>query len=163
MHSHTNLSIFCLLCCSFGESAQLLHPFHHQFNDQTGAKILRLCQFQQKKTRIAQVNISLDFLSFLILFNSSNFYVLCYIYLYYLVIFLKWWLSDSIPLQIKNIWNIFIFQFLETSTNMFMAAKQQTPGSTNTGKIIDHIDVNKAALSYKSCLLSDPKFLWFVF
>ncbi len=38
---------------------------------------------------------------------------------------------------------------------MFMAAKQQTPGSTNTGKIIDHIDVNKAALSYESCLLSD--------
>uniref|UniRef100_A0A8C1W639 Midasin n=1 Tax=Cyprinus carpio TaxID=7962 RepID=A0A8C1W639_CYPCA len=60
----------------FFTSVQLLHPFHQQFNDQTGAKILRLCQFQQKKTRIAQ--------------------------------------------------------FLETSTNMFMAAKQQTPGSTNT-------------------------------
>lgn len=38
---------------------------------------------------------------------------------------------------------------------MFMAAKQQTPGSTNPGKIIDHIDVNKAALSYESGLLSD--------
>ncbi len=38
---------------------------------------------------------------------------------------------------------------------MFMAAKQQTPGSTNPGKIIDHIDVKKAALSYESCLLSD--------
>uniref|UniRef100_A0A8C1Z8M3 Midasin n=1 Tax=Cyprinus carpio TaxID=7962 RepID=A0A8C1Z8M3_CYPCA len=61
---------------SIYKSVQLLHPFHQQFNDQTGAKILRLCQFQQKKTRIAQ--------------------------------------------------------FLETSTNMFMAAKQQTPGSTNT-------------------------------
>lgn len=60
---HTHLSIFC---CSFGESVQLLHPFHQQFNDQTGAKILRLCQFQQKKTRIAQVNISMDFLIVLI-------------------------------------------------------------------------------------------------
>lgn len=58
-----------------------------------------------------------------------------------------WWLSDFIPLQIKSIWNIFIFQFLETSTSMFMASKQQTPGSTNTGKIIYYIGVNKAALS----------------
>ncbi|XP_016427493.1 midasin-like [Sinocyclocheilus rhinocerous] len=72
----TLLEVGQVAVCSFGESAQLLHPFHQQFNDQTGAKILRLCQFQQKKTRIAQ--------------------------------------------------------FLETSTNMFMAAKQQTPGSTNT-------------------------------
>ncbi|KAF4099466.1 hypothetical protein G5714_019592 [Onychostoma macrolepis] len=72
----TLLEVGQVAVCSFGESVQLLHPFHHQFSDQTGAKILRLCQFQQKKTRIAQ--------------------------------------------------------FLETSTNMFMAAKQQTPGSTNT-------------------------------
>uniref|UniRef100_A0A8C2BQ53 Midasin n=1 Tax=Cyprinus carpio TaxID=7962 RepID=A0A8C2BQ53_CYPCA len=72
----TLLEVGQVAVCSFGESVQLLHPFHQQFNDQTGAKILRLCQFQQKKTRIAQ--------------------------------------------------------FLETSTNMFMAAKQQTPGSTNT-------------------------------
>ncbi|XP_067273008.1 midasin [Pseudorasbora parva] len=72
----TLLEVGQVSVCSFGESVQLLHPFHQQFNDQTGAKILRLCQFQQKKTRIAQ--------------------------------------------------------FLETSTNMFMAAKQQTPGSTNT-------------------------------
>ncbi|KAJ8409756.1 hypothetical protein AAFF_G00218150 [Aldrovandia affinis] len=36
------------------ESVQLLHPFHQQFSDQSGARILRLCQFQQKKTRIAQ-------------------------------------------------------------------------------------------------------------
>uniref|UniRef100_A0A671LK54 Midasin n=1 Tax=Sinocyclocheilus anshuiensis TaxID=1608454 RepID=A0A671LK54_9TELE len=67
----TLLEVGQVAVCSFGESAQLLHPFRQQFNDQTGAKILRLCQFQQKKTRIAQ--------------------------------------------------------FLETSTNMFMAAKQQTP------------------------------------
>ncbi|KAK2883458.1 hypothetical protein Q8A67_017095 [Cirrhinus molitorella] len=72
----TLLEVGQVSVCSFGESVQLLHPFHQQFNDQTGAKILRLCQFQQKKTRIAQ--------------------------------------------------------FLETSTSMFMAAKQQTPGSTNT-------------------------------
>ncbi|XP_016311670.1 midasin-like [Sinocyclocheilus anshuiensis] len=72
----TLLEVGQVAVCSFGESVQLLHPFHQQFNDQTGAKILRLCQFQQKKTRIAQ--------------------------------------------------------FLETSSNMFMAAKQQTPGSTNT-------------------------------
>ncbi|XP_073672706.1 midasin [Garra rufa] len=72
----TLLEVGQVSVCSFGENVQLLHPFHQQFNDQTGAKILRLCQFQQKKTRIAQ--------------------------------------------------------FLETSTSMFMAAKQQTPGSTNT-------------------------------
>lgn len=72
----TLLEVGQVSVCSFGETVQLLHPFHQQFNDQTGAKILRLCQFQQKKTRIAQ--------------------------------------------------------FLETSTNMFMAAKQQIPGATNT-------------------------------
>ncbi|CAK6975580.1 Hypothetical predicted protein [Scomber scombrus] len=61
--------------CSFGEEVQLLHPFQQQFNDESGARILRLCQFQQKKTRIAQ--------------------------------------------------------FLETSTKMFLAARQQIPGSTS--------------------------------
>ncbi|XP_048386295.2 midasin [Stegostoma tigrinum] len=40
--------------CSFGENVQLLHPFHELFNDQSGARILRSCQFQQKKTKIAQ-------------------------------------------------------------------------------------------------------------
>lgn len=40
---------------SFGEQVQLLHPFQQQFNDESGARVLRLCQFQQKKTRIAQV------------------------------------------------------------------------------------------------------------
>lgn len=72
----TLLEVGQVSVCSFGESVQLLHPFHQQFNDQSGAKILRLCQFQQKKTRIAQ--------------------------------------------------------FLETSTNMFVAATQHNPGSTNT-------------------------------
>uniref|UniRef100_A0A8B9KRB9 Midasin n=1 Tax=Astyanax mexicanus TaxID=7994 RepID=A0A8B9KRB9_ASTMX len=67
----TLLEVGQVAVCSFGESVQLLHPFHHQFNDQSGARILRLCQFQQKKTRIAQ--------------------------------------------------------FLETSANMFVAAKQQNP------------------------------------
>lgn len=62
--------------CSFGEDVQLLHPFQQQFNEESGARILRLCQFQQKKTRIAQ--------------------------------------------------------FLETSTKMFLASRQQMPGSTNS-------------------------------
>ncbi|XP_049611993.1 midasin isoform X4 [Syngnathus scovelli] len=39
---------------SFGEEVQLLHPFQQQFNDDSGSRILRLCKFQQKKTRIAQ-------------------------------------------------------------------------------------------------------------
>uniref|UniRef100_A0A4W3JTX9 Midasin n=1 Tax=Callorhinchus milii TaxID=7868 RepID=A0A4W3JTX9_CALMI len=41
-------------CSSFGENVQLLHPFHEQFSDQSGARILRSCKFQQKKTKIAQ-------------------------------------------------------------------------------------------------------------
>ncbi|XP_057208356.1 midasin isoform X2 [Triplophysa rosa] len=72
----TLLEVGQVSVCSFGESVQLLHPFQQQFNDQSGAKILQLCQFQQKKTRIAQ--------------------------------------------------------FLETSTNMFVAAREHNPGSTNT-------------------------------
>ncbi|XP_044531325.1 midasin [Gracilinanus agilis] len=39
---------------SFGETVQLLHPFHEQFNDQSGTRILQFCKFQQKKTKIAQ-------------------------------------------------------------------------------------------------------------
>ncbi|XP_031820381.1 midasin [Sarcophilus harrisii] len=39
---------------SFGETIQLLHPFHEQFNDQSGTRILQHCKFQQKKTKIAQ-------------------------------------------------------------------------------------------------------------
>ncbi|XP_035384712.1 midasin isoform X1 [Electrophorus electricus] len=72
----TLLEVGQVAVCSFGESVQLLHPFHQQFNDQSGARVLRLCQFQQKKTRIAQ--------------------------------------------------------FLETSANMFVAAKQQNPSSPST-------------------------------
>ncbi|XP_018599206.2 midasin isoform X2 [Scleropages formosus] len=50
----TLLEVGQVSVCSFGETVQLLHPFHQQFSDQSGARILRLCQFQQKKTRIAQ-------------------------------------------------------------------------------------------------------------
>ncbi|KAM4522940.1 midasin [Odontesthes bonariensis] len=50
----TLLEVGQVSVCSFGEQVQLLHPFHQQFNDESGARILRLCQFQQKKTRIAQ-------------------------------------------------------------------------------------------------------------
>ncbi|TMS12010.1 hypothetical protein E3U43_016968 [Larimichthys crocea] len=72
----TLLEVGQVSVCSFGEQVQLLHPFQQQFNDESGARILRLCQFQQKKTRIAQ--------------------------------------------------------FLETSTKMFLAARQQIPGSINS-------------------------------
>ncbi|XP_061756335.1 midasin isoform X2 [Nerophis ophidion] len=71
----TLLEVGQVSVCSFGEQVQLLHPFQLQFNDESGARILRQCQFQQKKTRIAQ--------------------------------------------------------FLESSTKMFLAARQQFPGSTN--------------------------------
>uniref|UniRef100_A0AAQ5XCQ8 Midasin n=1 Tax=Amphiprion ocellaris TaxID=80972 RepID=A0AAQ5XCQ8_AMPOC len=72
----TLLEVGQVSVCSFGEEVQLLHPFQQQFNDESGARILRLCQFQQKKTRIAQ--------------------------------------------------------FLETSIKMFLAARQQNPGSMNS-------------------------------
>ncbi|XP_054474709.1 midasin [Anoplopoma fimbria] len=72
----TLLEVGQVSVCSFGEQVQLLHPFQQQFNDDSGARILRLCQFQQKKTRIAQ--------------------------------------------------------FMDTSTNMFLAARQQIPGSLNS-------------------------------
>uniref|UniRef100_A0A7N6BG26 Midasin n=1 Tax=Anabas testudineus TaxID=64144 RepID=A0A7N6BG26_ANATE len=51
----TLLEVGQVSVCSFGEQVQLLHPFQQQFSDESGARILRLCQFQQKKTRIAQV------------------------------------------------------------------------------------------------------------
>ena len=35
---------------------QLLHPFHEQFTDQSGAKILRQFTFSQTKTKIGQVS-----------------------------------------------------------------------------------------------------------
>uniref|UniRef100_H0VTT4 Midasin n=1 Tax=Cavia porcellus TaxID=10141 RepID=H0VTT4_CAVPO len=50
----TLLEVGQIAICSFGESVKLLHPFHEQFSDYAGAQILRLCKFQQKKTRIAQ-------------------------------------------------------------------------------------------------------------
>uniref|UniRef100_A0A3Q4MRM4 Midasin n=1 Tax=Neolamprologus brichardi TaxID=32507 RepID=A0A3Q4MRM4_NEOBR len=42
----TLLEVGQVSVCSFGEQVQLLHPFQHQFNDESGARILRLCQFQ---------------------------------------------------------------------------------------------------------------------
>uniref|UniRef100_A0A8C3JPS0 Midasin n=1 Tax=Calidris pygmaea TaxID=425635 RepID=A0A8C3JPS0_9CHAR len=48
------LEVGQIAVCSFGETVQLLHPFHEQFSDQSGTRILRLCKFQQKKTKIAQ-------------------------------------------------------------------------------------------------------------
>ncbi|KAL8186257.1 UNVERIFIED_CONTAM: hypothetical protein K2H54_066664, partial [Gekko kuhli] len=50
----TLLEVGQIAMCSFGETVQLLHPFHEQFNDQSGTRILRLCKFEQKKTKIAQ-------------------------------------------------------------------------------------------------------------
>ncbi|XP_034018727.1 midasin-like [Thalassophryne amazonica] len=50
----TLLEVGQVSVCSFGEQVQLLHPFGQQFTEESGARILRLCQFQQKKTRIAQ-------------------------------------------------------------------------------------------------------------
>ncbi|XP_077869169.1 midasin [Saccoglossus kowalevskii] len=44
-----------LSVCSFGESVQLLHPFHEQFTSQSGARILQQFTFEQKKTKIAQL------------------------------------------------------------------------------------------------------------
>ncbi|XP_006870675.1 PREDICTED: midasin [Chrysochloris asiatica] len=50
----TLLEVGQIAVCSFGESVKLLHPFHEQFSDNSGSQILRLCKFQQKKTKIAQ-------------------------------------------------------------------------------------------------------------
>ncbi|KAJ6665782.1 hypothetical protein lerEdw1_001254 [Lerista edwardsae] len=50
----TLLEVGQLAVCSFGETVQLLHPFHEQFNAQSGTRILQLCKFEQKKTKIAQ-------------------------------------------------------------------------------------------------------------
>ncbi|XP_066110370.1 midasin isoform X3 [Saccopteryx bilineata] len=50
----TLLEVGQVAVCSFGESLKLLHPFHEQFSDYSGSQILRLCKFQQKKTKIAQ-------------------------------------------------------------------------------------------------------------
>ncbi|XP_074846986.1 midasin isoform X2 [Carettochelys insculpta] len=50
----TLLEVGQIAVYSFGETVQLLHPFHEPFSDQSGTRILRLCKFQQKKTKIAQ-------------------------------------------------------------------------------------------------------------
>ncbi|KAL7987892.1 hypothetical protein Chor_006811, partial [Crotalus horridus] len=50
----TLLEVGQIAVCSFGETVQLLHPFHEQFSDRSGARILQLCKFEQKKTKIAQ-------------------------------------------------------------------------------------------------------------
>ncbi|ERE84000.1 midasin-like protein [Cricetulus griseus] len=50
----TLLEVGQIAVCSFGESVKLLHPFHEQFGDSSGSQILRLCKFQQRKTKIAQ-------------------------------------------------------------------------------------------------------------
>ncbi|KAE8602908.1 hypothetical protein XENTR_v10014171 [Xenopus tropicalis] len=50
----TLLEVGQIAVYSFGESVKLLHPFHEQFSDQSGSRILSLCKFQQKKTLIAQ-------------------------------------------------------------------------------------------------------------
>ncbi|XP_053143364.1 midasin isoform X2 [Hemicordylus capensis] len=50
----TLLEVGQIAVCSFGETVQLLHPFHEQFNEQSGTQILQLCKFEQKKTKIAQ-------------------------------------------------------------------------------------------------------------
>ena len=34
---------------------KLLHPFHEQFTNQSGSKLLQQFTFEQKKTKIAQV------------------------------------------------------------------------------------------------------------
>ncbi|XP_024149744.2 midasin-like [Oryzias melastigma] len=51
----TLLEVGQVSVCSFDEQMQLLHPFQQQSNDESGARILWLCQFKQNKTRIAQV------------------------------------------------------------------------------------------------------------
>nr|XP_048276589.1 midasin isoform X1 [Myodes glareolus] len=50
----TLLEVGQIAVCSFGESVRLLHPFHEQFGDSAGPQVLRLCRFQQRKTKIAQ-------------------------------------------------------------------------------------------------------------
>ncbi|XP_064629159.1 midasin-like [Lineus longissimus] len=44
-----------LSVCSFGETMELLHPFHEPFTSQSGARLLTKFTFEQKKTRIAQL------------------------------------------------------------------------------------------------------------
>ena len=51
----TLLEVGELSICSFGESVKVLHPFQQQFTNQSGSKLLQQFTFEQKKTKIAQV------------------------------------------------------------------------------------------------------------
>ncbi|CAI9588336.1 unnamed protein product [Staurois parvus] len=50
----TLLEVGQIAVYSFGENVKLLHPFHEQFSEQSGSRILNQCKFQQKKTLLAQ-------------------------------------------------------------------------------------------------------------
>lgn len=50
----TLLEVGQIAVYSFGESVRLIHPFHEQFSEQSGSRILSQCKFQQKKTLLAQ-------------------------------------------------------------------------------------------------------------
>ncbi|XP_040203696.1 LOW QUALITY PROTEIN: midasin [Rana temporaria] len=50
----TLLEVGQIAVYSFGESVKLLHPFHEQFSELSGSRILSQCKFQQKKTLLAQ-------------------------------------------------------------------------------------------------------------
>ncbi|KAM9316620.1 LOW QUALITY PROTEIN: midasin [Gastrophryne carolinensis] len=50
----TLLEVGQIAVYSFGEGVQLLHPFHEQFSEHTGSRILSQCKFQQKKTLLAK-------------------------------------------------------------------------------------------------------------
>ncbi|XP_063773055.1 midasin [Pseudophryne corroboree] len=50
----TLLEVGQIAVYSFGENVTLLHPFHEQFSEQSGSRILSQCKFQQKKTLLAQ-------------------------------------------------------------------------------------------------------------
>ena len=45
---------FCV-CLSFGEKANMVHPFHEPFTEESGACILQRFKFDQKKTKLAQL------------------------------------------------------------------------------------------------------------
>ncbi|XP_018427598.1 PREDICTED: midasin [Nanorana parkeri] len=50
----TLLEVGQIAVYSFGEKVNVLHPFHEQFSEQSGSRILSHCKFQQKKTLLAQ-------------------------------------------------------------------------------------------------------------
>nr|DBA26506.1 TPA: hypothetical protein GDO54_010752 [Pyxicephalus adspersus] len=50
----TLLEVGQIAVYSFGENVKLLHPFHEQFSEQSGSRILSQCKFQQKKTLLAK-------------------------------------------------------------------------------------------------------------